>query len=84
MNTTVTQTLGSPEPTATIVVGAPDGADLPRDWPLVALGSLCSFANGVNADKAAYGKGLPFINVLEVITCSHLRASDIQTFRGAS
>jgi type I restriction enzyme S subunit len=44
---------------------------------LVSLGTLCSFANGVNANKDAYGKGIRFINVLEVITCSHLRATDV-------
>ena len=52
-------------------------ADLPPDWPLVPLGALCSFGNGVNADKSAYGKGTPFINVLEVITHTHLRAPHI-------
>lgn len=35
------------------------------------------FRNGVNADKDAYGRGTPFINVLEVITRTHLRDSDI-------
>ena len=50
---------------------------VPEDWPSIPLGALCSFANGVNADKGAYGMGVPFINVLEVITCSHLRATDI-------
>lgn len=50
---------------------------VPSNWPLVALGKLCSFANGVNADKRAYGVGTPFINVLEVINHTHLRATDI-------
>lgn len=49
----------------------------PRDWRQAPLGILCCFANGANADKSAYGKGVPFINVLEVITRSHLRAADI-------
>lgn len=35
------------------------------------------FRNGVNADKAAYGSGVPFANVLEVVTKSHLKATDI-------
>jgi type I restriction enzyme S subunit len=38
---------------------------------------MCSFANGVNADRRAYGTGVPFINVLEIITHTHLRKSDI-------
>lgn len=50
---------------------------VPNEWSLVPLGTLCSFANGANADKNAYGAGVPFINVLEVITHTHLRAKDI-------
>ena len=56
---------------------SPGDTHLPSDWPLVPLGTLCSFGNGVNADKSAYGKGIPFINVLEVITHTHLRAPHI-------
>jgi type I restriction enzyme S subunit len=54
-----------------------DEGDLPSEWPLVSLGDLCSFANGVNANKEAYGKGIPFANVLEIITHSHLHSSEI-------
>jgi type I restriction enzyme S subunit len=50
---------------------------IPEDWKVVPLSSLLEFRNGVNADKKAYGTGLPFINVLEIITKSHLNASDI-------
>jgi len=32
------------------------------------LADLFTFQNGVNADKSAYGSGVAFINVLEVIT----------------
>lgn len=49
----------------------------PDGWPLVPLDSVCTFANGANADKSAYGRGVRFVNVLEVITKSHLRANDI-------
>lgn len=51
--------------------------ELPADWELVPFSELLEFRNGVNAEKAAYGKGVRFVNVLEVITRSHLRASDI-------
>jgi type I restriction enzyme, S subunit len=54
-----------------------DVGTLPSDWELVPLAQLFEFRNGVNADKAAYGTGVRFINVLEVITKSHLRASDV-------
>lgn len=50
---------------------------IPEDWQIVPLSDLLDFRNGVNADKSAYGQGTPFINVLEVITRTHLRGSDI-------
>lgn len=42
--------------------------DVPRGWQTLSLGDLFDFTNGVNADKTAYGSGIPFANVLEVIT----------------
>lgn len=50
---------------------------IPEDWDVMTMGELFNFQNGVNADKAAYGKGIPFINVLEVITHSTLDESRI-------
>lgn len=50
---------------------------LPTEWPLVPLSELFEFQNGVNADKRSYGAGIRFVNVLEVITKSHLYALDI-------
>lgn len=50
---------------------------VPSDWQVVPLGSIMDFRNGVNADKAAYGSGVAFINVLEVITKPHLHLADI-------
>ena len=50
---------------------------IPEDWAVVSMAELFTFQNGVNADKAAYGKGLPFINVLEVITHSTLTEKEI-------
>ena len=50
---------------------------IPEDWEVHPFSELLDFRNGVNADKHAYGKGVPFINVLEVITKAHLRKSDI-------
>ena len=41
---------------------------VPEDWDVKTLGDLFTFQNGVNADKSAYGSGVAFINVLEVIT----------------
>lgn len=50
---------------------------VPSDWQMVPLGDLLSFSNGVNAGKAAYGRGVPFANVLEVITKESLAVEDI-------
>jgi type I restriction enzyme S subunit len=50
---------------------------IPDDWEVVPVSELLSLRNGVNADKSAYGRGIRFINVLEVITKSHLRAGDV-------
>jgi type I restriction enzyme, S subunit len=43
-------------------------ADVPSGWEVVSLDELFDFSNGVNADKSAYGVGVPFASVLEVIT----------------
>lgn len=45
---------------------------IPDDWDVKPLGDIFTFQNGVNADKSSYGKGIAFINVLEVITYSTL------------
>ncbi len=40
---------------------------IPGDWDVKALGELFDFKNGINAGKESYGKGVKFINVMEVI-----------------
>ncbi|ANB35797.1 type I restriction enzyme S subunit [Rhodovulum sulfidophilum] len=52
-------------------------AALPEDWAFVPLGDLMNFQNGFNTDKSAYGRGLRFANVLELITNTHLKAESI-------
>lgn len=47
---------------------------VPEGWSLVPLSRLMKFQNGFNTDKTAYGRGLRFANVLEVITNPHLSA----------
>ena len=42
--------------------------DIPHDWEAFSLGDLLDLSNGINAAKSAYGSGVPFVNVLEVIT----------------
>lgn len=41
--------------------------EIPSDWEVKELGELFNFKNGINADKESYGKGVKFINVMEVI-----------------
>ncbi len=48
---------------------------IPEDWEVQPLSAVLEFRNGANADKSAYGFGVPFINVLEVITHSHLNVN---------
>lgn len=50
---------------------------IPQDWELIVLGDSYDFQNGVNAEGKAYGSGVRFANVLEVITNSHLRSDQI-------
>ncbi len=41
--------------------------EIPSDWEVKKLGKLFDFKNGINAGKESYGKGVKFINVMEVI-----------------
>lgn len=50
---------------------------IPKDWEVVLFSDLLEFRNGVNADKMAYGKGIPFINILEIITHTHLSIAKV-------
>ena len=40
---------------------------LPNDWELEPLGNLFNFKNGVNAEAEKYGKGIKFVNIMEII-----------------
>jgi type I restriction enzyme, S subunit len=50
---------------------------IPEDWAVIPFAELFAFRNGVNADKASYGQGVRFINVLEPITYSHIYGAEI-------
>src|SRR6185312_5643122 len=41
--------------------------EIPGDWQVKGLGELFNFKNGINSGKESYGKGVKFINVMEVI-----------------
>jgi type I restriction enzyme, S subunit len=49
----------------------------PSPWREYSLGKLLGFSNGINAGKSAYGSGVLFVNVLEVITKNSLTKSDL-------
>lgn len=50
---------------------------LPDRWGEYFVGDLLEFSNGVNADKGSYGRGMPFANVLEVISNESLTEDQI-------
>lgn len=52
----------------------------PREWKPYKLQELFSFKNGVNSDKDSYGKGIKFINIMEVIDKDYLHYNDIPGF----
>ncbi len=54
-----------------------DPGAFPVDWEVVQLGELFSFSNGVNAPKSSYGHGIPFVNVLECISHTHLTGDEV-------
>jgi len=45
---------------------------LPDDWELEPLGNLFNFKNGVNAEAEKYGKGIKFVNIMEIINNNSL------------
>ena len=47
------------------------------EWEEKKLGKLLEFKNGINADKDAYGKGVKFINVLDILNNNFITASKI-------
>lgn len=54
-----------------------DTGTIPDGWEVLPLSQLLDFQNGFNTEKASYGTGIPFANVLEVITKGHLTEADI-------
>ena len=48
-----------------------------REWEDKELDELLSFKNGINASKEQYGKGLKFINVLDIINNQFITHSNI-------
>ena len=51
--------------------------NLPCGWTTTTLGTFMDFKNGVNADKDAYGKGIKFVNVMEIFCKKCLTIDDV-------
>ena len=51
---------------------------IPEEWALVRLGDVFEFRNGYNTTKENYGAGVPFVNVLDVITHQTLTPARIK------
>lgn len=50
---------------------------IPLGWEETSLGEFMEFKNGVNADKGAYGKGVKFVNVMDIFKKNFLERDDI-------
>ena len=51
--------------------------NLPCGWTTTTLGAFMNFKNGVNADKDAYGKGIKFVNVMDIFRKNCLSSDDV-------
>ncbi|OYU55366.1 MAG: restriction endonuclease subunit S [Chitinophagaceae bacterium BSSC1] len=54
-----------------------DNISIPNDWELINIGDLFDLKNGINAPKESYGKGVKFINVMEVIYRNYITSEII-------
>ena len=48
---------------------------IPEEWEVKRLGELFSFKNGINAKKESYGGGIPFVNTMDVLNNTFLKAN---------
>lgn len=48
-----------------------------EEWEREFLGNLLTFKNGINASKEKYGKGVKFINVLDIINNNFIKYDNI-------
>lgn len=50
---------------------------IPGDWEVKRLGEIFEFKNGINSNKDSYGKGVKFINVLDVLNNKYITYDSI-------
>ena len=53
------------------------GDMLPEGWREVCLGEIMEFKNGLNTKKENYGKGIKFVNVMDIFRCNRLYPRDV-------
>lgn len=51
---------------------------VPSGWFVSQLQCLYEFKNGLNADKASYGQGLPFVNIMDIFGSDELTAGTLK------
>jgi type I restriction enzyme S subunit len=45
---------------------------IPEKWEVKTLGEIFSFKNGINSNKESYGKGIKFVNTLDVLNNNYI------------
>ena len=48
---------------------------IPEDWKVVCLGELGTFKNGINKSGSEFGRGFPFVNLMDVFGVSSIDVS---------
>ena len=50
---------------------------LPKGWQEIHLGEIMEFKNGLNTEKGNYGKGIKFVNVMDIFRSNCLYSCDV-------
>lgn len=50
---------------------------LPKGWQEIHLGEIMEFKNGLNTEKGNYGKGIKFVNVMDIFRSNYLYSCDV-------
>ena len=49
---------------------------IPEEWDAVPLSRVGQFKNGINKDSEAFGRGSPFVNLMDVFGVSSIKSGD--------
>ena len=50
---------------------------LPKGWREAHLGEIMEFKNGLNTGRENYGRGIKFVNVMDIFKCNFLYSHDV-------